>query len=323
MAYLDLIRERVGRQKIFLVFGGACVRDDHGRVLWQRRGDFGWWGLPGGILELDESLPQCVTREVREETGLEVEPVRLVGLYSSPSFDVTYPNGDEVQQVTACYECRIVGELPGRLDSLNVDGAETLELAWFPAGTLPPTAPWYEAMATDLVLELPTPSFERGVPGGRHGGRPFLQAICEKVKSAVIVPTAVGIVLDRSERVLMVQRDEGAGWLLPGGPMALGERIDRTVVHEIEAQTGLGVEPVQLVGVYSESRAPSGEMDGNAVKPVTAVFNCRIADRRTRSEAVEKPRICFFSLDALPPMGTDQLIQLEEGLAAWHAARVG
>jgi 8-oxo-dGTP pyrophosphatase MutT (NUDIX family) len=87
---LHWLRQRVGRQKILLVFASACVRDDAGRLLWQRRSDFGFWGLPavqsgtglcGGVLELGESLPEAVVREVGEETGLEVEPVRLVGIY--------------------------------------------------------------------------------------------------------------------------------------------------------------------------------------------------------------------------------------------------
>jgi ADP-ribose pyrophosphatase YjhB (NUDIX family) len=321
MAYLDLIRERVGRQKIFLVFGGACIRDDRGRVLWQRRGDFGWWGLPGGILELDESLPQCVTREVREETGLQVEPVRLVGLYSSPSFDVTYPNGDEVQQFTACYECRIVGEPTEAPDWSPVDQAETLELEWLPAGVLPPTAPWYEAMVADLVLNLPTPSFRHGAAGGHGGGQSFLRAIRERVgPSPLIMPAAAGLVLDEAERVLLVWRAEADGWSLPGGIMELGERVDRTVVREIAAQTGLRVEPVQLVGVYSDSPSPVPDSERNWLKPVTALLDCRATGGRLRADEIESTRARFFSLDALPPLEPDQAVQLDDGLAARHHA---
>jgi ADP-ribose pyrophosphatase YjhB (NUDIX family) len=317
MAYLDLIRQRVGHQRIFLVFAGACVRDDHDRVLWQRRADFGWWGLPGGILELDESLPQCVVREVREETGLQAEPIRLVGVYSSPSFDVTYPNGDEVQQVTACYECRIVGELPEVLGPPAVDAAETLELGWLPAGVLPTTAPWYEAMANDLVLNLPTPSFQRGAAGGHRGGQTFLSAIRERAgRSPVIMPAAAGLVLDEAERVLLVRRTEGDSWSLPGGAMELGERIDRTAVNQIAVQAGLDVEPVQLVGVYSASHSCASNFRGNLVRPVTALFICRILGGELRSDAVEVTGARFFPLGALPPLETDQLDQLRDGLAA-------
>ncbi|MGA1842686.1 MAG: NUDIX hydrolase [bacterium] len=153
-SYIDWIRNYVGHNKLLLVFASACIRDDNGRLLWQRRSDFDWWGLPGGILELGESLSECIVREVREETGLEVEPSRLVGIYSSPDFDVTYPNGDLVQQVTACFDCRIVG------GKLMPDKNEILDLAWFPMDEIPSTSPWYLAMVKDLALGKKTAAFD-------------------------------------------------------------------------------------------------------------------------------------------------------------------
>jgi 8-oxo-dGTP pyrophosphatase MutT (NUDIX family) len=61
--------------------GVAAVIFDEGRVLLQRRDDTGRWGLPGGGVEPGESVRQALIREVREETGLEVEPLRLIGVY--------------------------------------------------------------------------------------------------------------------------------------------------------------------------------------------------------------------------------------------------
>lgn len=62
----------------------AIIRDDQGRVLISRRVDSGWFNLPGGGVEPHESAPEGLVREVREETGLEVEAGRLIGLYSKP-----------------------------------------------------------------------------------------------------------------------------------------------------------------------------------------------------------------------------------------------
>jgi len=143
-SYIEWIRERMGHQR----FCSCCQR-----VRARRRrscavaAPLGFWlvGLPGGALELDESLAECVVREVHEETGLEVKPTRLVGLYTSPDYDVTYPNGDEAHQVTCCFECRATD---GRLQA---DKTETLDLAWFPLDQVPPTAPWYAAMAADMA----------------------------------------------------------------------------------------------------------------------------------------------------------------------------
>lgn len=62
----------------------AVITDDDGRVLISRRSDSGWYNLPGGGVEPHESAPEGVKREVWEETGLEVEVGRLVGVYSKP-----------------------------------------------------------------------------------------------------------------------------------------------------------------------------------------------------------------------------------------------
>ena len=60
----------------------AIVRDD-GRILAIRRRDNGHWEPPGGVLEIDESIEDGLRREVREETGLEIEPEQLTGVYKN------------------------------------------------------------------------------------------------------------------------------------------------------------------------------------------------------------------------------------------------
>ena len=91
-----------------LVGVGAVVVDE-GRVLLVRRGREplkGEWSLPGGMLELGEGLTAGVVREVREETGLDVEPVELVEL-----LDRIYREGERVRYhyVIADYLCRVTG----------------------------------------------------------------------------------------------------------------------------------------------------------------------------------------------------------------------
>jgi len=61
----------------------GVVVDDHDRVLVVQRRDNGRWELPGGVLELEESIPDGMKREVLEETGVHVEPVRLTGVYKN------------------------------------------------------------------------------------------------------------------------------------------------------------------------------------------------------------------------------------------------
>jgi 8-oxo-dGTP diphosphatase len=63
----------------------AAILDDAGRFLVIRRADNGRWEPPGGVLELDESIPDGLVREVHEETGLHVRPLALTGVYKNMS----------------------------------------------------------------------------------------------------------------------------------------------------------------------------------------------------------------------------------------------
>ncbi len=91
-----------------MVSVGAVIVEA-GRVLLVRRGNEpmkGHWTLPGGLLELGESLADGVKREVREETGLIVEPIELIEL-----LDRIHRDGERVRYhyVIADYLCRVVG----------------------------------------------------------------------------------------------------------------------------------------------------------------------------------------------------------------------
>jgi ADP-ribose pyrophosphatase YjhB (NUDIX family) len=88
----------------------AVVRDGQGRILLQRRSDNGLWGLPGGSVEIGESVTQAIIREVREETGLSVRVDRLIGVYSDPRLQVVrYPDGKVVHYVSSLFSCTILG----------------------------------------------------------------------------------------------------------------------------------------------------------------------------------------------------------------------
>src|SRR6478736_2159663 len=61
----------------------GVIPDDHGRVLLIRRRDNQHWEPPGGVLELAESIPDGLRREIHEETGLDIEPDALTGVYKN------------------------------------------------------------------------------------------------------------------------------------------------------------------------------------------------------------------------------------------------
>jgi len=108
--------------------GVGAVVVYQGRVLLVRRGSEplkGQWSLPGGLLEIGESLSAGVVREVREETGLIVEPVELIEL-----LDRIHRDGELVRYhyVIADYLCRVAGgELQAASDAEEARWVERAE----------------------------------------------------------------------------------------------------------------------------------------------------------------------------------------------------
>ena len=122
MGRVDYYHEANAPKANSLVPGAsAIVTDDQGKILLQRRSDNARWALPGGVMDIGESIGQAIIREVREETGLEVEPESIVGVYSDPGHVFAYDDGEVRQQFSVCFVCRIVGgELQASAESSDV-----------------------------------------------------------------------------------------------------------------------------------------------------------------------------------------------------------
>jgi 8-oxo-dGTP pyrophosphatase MutT (NUDIX family) len=76
----------------------VVVADDVGRILLIRRTDNGNWALPGGAMDLGETIVQAAEREVLEETGITCRVNGLVGIYTSPRHVLEYTSNGEVRQ---------------------------------------------------------------------------------------------------------------------------------------------------------------------------------------------------------------------------------
>ncbi len=122
--YMRRLREKLGPDLIVVPSVTVLVFDDQGRVLLVRHAATGRWVIPGGSVEPHERPADAAVRETWEETGLHVEPTRMVGVYGGPEFHVSYPNGDQVSYLTILFEGRVLG---GRL---RHDGVETLEVRY-------------------------------------------------------------------------------------------------------------------------------------------------------------------------------------------------
>lgn len=124
--------ERIGATARLRVGCSAIIFDESGnRLLLQKRTDNGRWSLPGGGMDPGESVAECCIREVKEETGLDVEVIRLVGVYTDPHYIAVYADGNRWQIVSMHFEARIIG------GAMAITDGESTELAFIALDELP------------------------------------------------------------------------------------------------------------------------------------------------------------------------------------------
>jgi 8-oxo-dGTP pyrophosphatase MutT (NUDIX family) len=108
----------------------VVVTNSAGEVLLIRRSDNDNWAVPGGAIDLGESMMQAAVRETREETGIDCEVTGLVGIYTDPRHVMLYTSNGEVRQ-----EFSIV--LTGRATGGEPTGSEeSSEVRWVPRAEL-------------------------------------------------------------------------------------------------------------------------------------------------------------------------------------------
>lgn len=99
--YIKTIRTKVGTDKIIHPAARIIIENENNEILIIERIDNGKIGLPAGVIEEDETIEDCIRREVKEETGLILIDLEVIGISSSPKREiVTYPNGDIIQYFT-------------------------------------------------------------------------------------------------------------------------------------------------------------------------------------------------------------------------------
>nr|WP_055503469.1 NUDIX domain-containing protein [Nonomuraea pusilla] len=143
--FLANLRAKVGPDLIMLPSVSGFVFDAGGRLLMARHQDVGFWAAPGGGVDPDERPEDAVVRELKEELGVEVAVMALIGVYGGPEFRAVYPNGHEVGYVTAAYACTLASGEP------EPDGVEISDVRWVTEdelGTLH-AAPWTPLVAPE------------------------------------------------------------------------------------------------------------------------------------------------------------------------------
>jgi 8-oxo-dGTP diphosphatase len=110
----------------------AIILNEDLEILMQRRMDTKKWCIISGHVEFGESVEEAMTREILEETNLQSEVVRLIGVYSSPTYTTYFYPDRIVQYVVTYFEVKLKDKImPGLTNS------ESVEFAYFPLDRIP------------------------------------------------------------------------------------------------------------------------------------------------------------------------------------------
>jgi ADP-ribose pyrophosphatase YjhB (NUDIX family) len=131
MGYMTEIRKVWGVDPTIRVDSSVIVENERGQILLQKRSDTLQWGLPGWAMEPGETLEDKAIRELNEATGLNITQLIFYRMFSGAEFAFTYPNREQVFNVSAIYIAR---QYSGHL---KTTGPEKLELKFFSLFNLP------------------------------------------------------------------------------------------------------------------------------------------------------------------------------------------
>lgn len=145
LGYIMELRKKIGTDPIIMV--GACVLivNEKTQLLLQYRKDNNSWGLPGGAMELGESLEEVAVREMEEETGLTPTRLVLFRTFSGKEFYYKYPHGDEVYNVVTAFICK------NYEGSIKFDESEATDIRFFDLTDLPVISPPDDPVIKDFL----------------------------------------------------------------------------------------------------------------------------------------------------------------------------
>ena len=142
-SYLSQVRKLINKQELIITAARAVIRDQEGRILFIRRRDNGLWAMPAGGQELGESILDCLKREVKEESGLDVILATPMAIYSQVS--IVTASGDPYQLFLVQF---LVDEWSGELVT---ETDETVDARFLDLDELPENIPdSYHEVLKDL-----------------------------------------------------------------------------------------------------------------------------------------------------------------------------
>ena len=131
MGYIMDLRKHIGHDPLIGIGATTLVFNAKNELLLNLRADTNTWGIPGGSMDLHESIEETAIRELKEETGIRAEELELVTVLSGKDFYFEYPNGDKMCTVIVLFR---VLNYNG---TVKVSDSESKELKFFPLTDLP------------------------------------------------------------------------------------------------------------------------------------------------------------------------------------------
>lgn len=144
--YYKKIRKFIGHDLLILPAVAARIRNRN-KILLVKKWGSKIWGLPAGAVESNETAEKAIKREMQEELNTEIKINRLRGIYTSPSFDYSYPNGDMVHPFILFFDCKFINKLNFRPNN------EVEEIGFFSLNNLPPMLKCCEMKAKDAFVK--------------------------------------------------------------------------------------------------------------------------------------------------------------------------
>ena len=129
-SYIKRIRSLVGNEYLMVNATAVVIVNDLGEVLLEKRSDNNLWGLPGGLIELNETIKEAAIREVKEETNLDVSLTKFIGIFSNPF--MRWKEKDYAKVFTFAFTAKVIG------GELKVNDHESLLMKYFAYEELPP-----------------------------------------------------------------------------------------------------------------------------------------------------------------------------------------
>ncbi|HWJ78900.1 MAG TPA: NUDIX domain-containing protein [Niallia sp.] len=148
MGYIVEVRSLIGNYPLILVRPSVVIINKMGEILLVKYSD-GFWGIPGGLMELGESVEVSARREVKEEVDIDVGKLHLFGVFSGKELYTKLRNGHEYYSVIICYICTDF------MGDIKPDGQEVLEAKFYNLAEVPEkTQPFIKEKLKELGPEL-------------------------------------------------------------------------------------------------------------------------------------------------------------------------